>query len=241
MELTEEACIRPSQQEAIHAQLARLRISKTFERCDRLRELLDFLVDARLRGEKLTEAQIAQAVLGKGPDFDALIDPAVRVYAGRLRRRLEEYYAADGQEDSIRFAIAPGSYRINIRRDPGQACELFQVAILPCANLTGSPDGELTCRCLDEELLGAISGMYGVEVYWRGFGTKPFSAFDAIVDGSLRCDADRLRLSVRVLQDGGRVAASFSEDYALDAGLDQQTAVGMRVAEMIERLRASAA
>ena len=44
------------------------------------------------------------------PDFDAVIDPIVRVQAGRLRRSLERYYLLSGDTDAIRIELPKGSY-----------------------------------------------------------------------------------------------------------------------------------
>src|SRR5690606_33811963 len=42
--------------------------------------------------------------------FDAQNDPLVRVEAGRLRRRLAEYYADEGARDPIRIELPRGGY-----------------------------------------------------------------------------------------------------------------------------------
>jgi adenylate cyclase len=49
-------------------------------------------------------------VFGKPPEFDAQTDPLVRVEAGRLRRRLIEYYHGDGRDDSVRIALPKNGY-----------------------------------------------------------------------------------------------------------------------------------
>ena len=46
------------------------------------------------------------------PDFDAQTDPLVRVEAGRLRRRLIEYYADEGRDDPVRLELPRGSYSV---------------------------------------------------------------------------------------------------------------------------------
>jgi len=42
--------------------------------------------------------------------FDTRTDPIVRVEAGRLRRALEHYYAADGATDPVLIEIRRGHY-----------------------------------------------------------------------------------------------------------------------------------
>ncbi len=58
----------------------------------------------------LKQAAIAVEVFGRKPDFDAVIDPIVRVQAGRLRRSLERYYLLSGDIDAIRIELPKGSY-----------------------------------------------------------------------------------------------------------------------------------
>jgi tetratricopeptide (TPR) repeat protein len=64
----------------------------------------------------LKETQIAIAVFDRRADFDPLIDPIVRVEAGRLRLRLTEYFAGPGQNDKTFIEIAKGGYLPSFRR-----------------------------------------------------------------------------------------------------------------------------
>ena len=48
--------------------------------------------------------------LGRPADFDQKRDSIVRVEAHRLRKRLREYYEADGADHAIRIDIPPGQY-----------------------------------------------------------------------------------------------------------------------------------
>ena len=49
-------------------------------------------------------------MFGRKDDFDALLDPIVRIQAGRLRRSLERYYLLAGKADPIRIGLPKGSY-----------------------------------------------------------------------------------------------------------------------------------
>ena len=64
------------------------------------------------QGERLKGYTVAIEVFGRPPDFDAQSDPLVRVEAGRLRRRLIEYYADEGRADPVRIDLPRGSYSI---------------------------------------------------------------------------------------------------------------------------------
>jgi TolB-like protein len=51
-------------------------------------------------------------VFGRPADFDAQSDALVRVEAGRLRRRLVEYYASEGAADPVRIQLPRGTYAV---------------------------------------------------------------------------------------------------------------------------------
>ena len=62
------------------------------------------------RGERLKGYTIARKVFERPETFDPLVDPLVRVEAGRLRDKLREYYEAEGQNDPVRIELPKGSY-----------------------------------------------------------------------------------------------------------------------------------
>jgi adenylate cyclase len=64
------------------------------------------------QGERLKGYTVGIEVFGRPPDFDAQADPLVRVEAGRLRRRLVEYYANEGAANPVRIDLPRGSYSI---------------------------------------------------------------------------------------------------------------------------------
>jgi len=61
-------------------------------------------------GEQIKEYNIAVEALGRPADFDQKRDSIVRVEAHRLRKRLREYYEADGADHAIRIDIPSGQY-----------------------------------------------------------------------------------------------------------------------------------
>jgi hypothetical protein len=101
----------PSSDE-VRAALQRLIASEAFRASKQLAIFLRFVVEAKLRGEgrRIKEYTIAVEVLGRGEGFDGRFDPIVRVEAGRLRRALERYYAADGAKDPVLIDIPRGHY-----------------------------------------------------------------------------------------------------------------------------------
>ncbi len=59
---------------------------------------------------RITEHEIGMHVFGRGEDFDTREDNIVRNYARQLRKRLQEYYAAEGADDPVHIDIPRGGY-----------------------------------------------------------------------------------------------------------------------------------
>ena len=74
---------RPPPEDAVRAELARILASDIFSRSDRLTAFLTFIVEQTLEGQghTLKEHVLAMEVYGKGTDFEAAVDPIVRVDA----------------------------------------------------------------------------------------------------------------------------------------------------------------
>src|SRR6476620_11285111 len=96
----------------VREHLERVLRSPHFDGSARSREFLRYVVEEVLAGRAayLKQAAIAVEVFGRKPDFDAVIDPIVRVQAGRLRRSLERYYLLSGDAHAIRIELPKGSY-----------------------------------------------------------------------------------------------------------------------------------
>lgn len=103
----------PSEAE-VRVAVDRVLASRCFEQATRSSRFLRFVVEQTLtgQGERLKGYTIAIEVFGRPPDFDAQSDPLVRVEAGRLRRRLIEYYAGEGKNDPLRIDLPRGAYSI---------------------------------------------------------------------------------------------------------------------------------
>jgi TolB-like protein len=79
---------------------------------DRARRFLTYVVEEAVagRGDRIKAYSIATEVFGRGSNFDAQVDPVVRIEAGRLRRALEHYYLTAGRDDEIVITIPKGGY-----------------------------------------------------------------------------------------------------------------------------------
>ena len=121
--------------EKVLAQLARIVESGDFQASERLRDFLTFVVEETLagRGESIKAYTIALTVFGRGVDFDPMLDPIVRVEAGRLRKLLERYYFLH-PSDPVLIKIPRGNYiplfSLNVEAEettPGEGPKEFDV------------------------------------------------------------------------------------------------------------------
>jgi TolB-like protein len=105
-----------SDQKAIREQLVRILNSSPFQQSQRRQRFLEYLVNETLAGrsDRLKGYNIALEVFDRPETFDPILNPVVRIEAGRLREKLREYYDADGQRDPIRIDLPKGTYTPHI-------------------------------------------------------------------------------------------------------------------------------
>lgn len=120
----------PIATEEIRAQLDRVLASDIFRSAPQLSAFLSYVVEQALAGRagELKGYTIAVEAFGRSADFDPQSDPIVRVEAGRLRKALNLYFAADGVRDPVRIAIAVGAYVPSFTRLAMSGPELTAVA-----------------------------------------------------------------------------------------------------------------
>lgn len=70
--------------------------------------------------ERLTEVKIAVDVFGRTASFDRNQDAIARVEAHRLRKKLKQYYEAEGKKHPIHIELPPGSYVPVFRQVPAE-------------------------------------------------------------------------------------------------------------------------
>jgi hypothetical protein len=90
----------------------RVAASEEFRRSARLRDFLLFICKKTLQEppEEVHEQYIGCAVFGRRADYNSGDDNIVRVEARELRKRLEQYFAGRGKEESLEIRIPKGSY-----------------------------------------------------------------------------------------------------------------------------------
>ena len=112
----------------IQAQLERIVSSPGFAAAGRGTRFLRYVVEQTLagNGEALKEFSLGVEVFDRGETYDPRIDSSVRVEAGRLRTKLDEYYNGEGKLDEIRISLPRGGYvpqfaRLQVERPPQNA------------------------------------------------------------------------------------------------------------------------
>jgi hypothetical protein len=92
--------------------LERISGSGPFQKSKRLRDLLLFLGERSLQDPYCTlrEQEIGVEVFGRPPDYDTSHDTLVRVHVSQLRKKLHEYFLAEGRNELMVIEIPKGSY-----------------------------------------------------------------------------------------------------------------------------------
>lgn len=149
----------PAEQD-VRASLDLVLASERFSNSPRLSAFLRYVVNHTLAGktESLKEYSIAMDVFGRPASFDPRLDTIVRVQAGRLRKRLDEYYASANGTTQIRIDVPRGGYAAVFR--PLRAEELeAPEEIGASAGPPGASERKRrwwTGACLAGAVLGAV-------------------------------------------------------------------------------------
>src|SRR5262245_57257015 len=98
--------------EQTRAQLERILASAGFATADRLSRFLRYVVERSIAGEaaQLKEYVIGVEVFDRDERYDPRLDSIVRVEAGRLRTKIDEYYNGPGRADTLIIHLRRGSY-----------------------------------------------------------------------------------------------------------------------------------
>ncbi|MYM73065.1 hypothetical protein GTP56_12780 [Duganella sp. FT134W] len=200
--------------------------SPTFAKAPRMRQLLSFLIDAKLYGsaDQLSEYAIGLAVFRRDPRvYDTALDPVVRVQTGRLRERLADYYRAVGEPDLAEISIPTGGYEPQVVGPAGPAANGgLRLHLAPLRDLSRVSGSDAFLWGLEEELGARLYRTFGAAVMVQALQSGMHGGATATcyrVEGSLRVEAGRARACVRLVETGaGNIAwvAQFDCDGDLD-------------------------
>ena len=221
-----------SEQE-VRAELDRLLLSTIFLQSERLSRFLRFAIENALAGstELLKEYVIGTEVYDRKPPYHPSQDSIVRTEARRLRAKLKEYYETEGRENPVFIYFRPGTYVPLFRRNqtsagpaPGELVAEgglltkgvgVAVAVLPFVDLSNRPLSALCAQGLTDELIHNLARADGVRVIARPSLPQSVEAphdipslsqrlgINTVVEGTVREDYNRLRVTARVLGSDG--------------------------------------
>lgn len=109
----ESSClIDDAQKTAVLQELEAIQSSPFFRASKRSKQFLSYVVQHRLDGheEPLKERTIGQDLFQRPAGYSTGDDPVVRVQAGEVRRRLEQYYHATPSHSPVRIELPVGAY-----------------------------------------------------------------------------------------------------------------------------------
>jgi hypothetical protein len=102
----------PGNQTAQKELVERVASSRYIAKSARLRELLVYLCQRVLEesAAEIHEHEVGCKVFGRAADYDTTADNIVRVHASQLRKRLEQYFSAEGAGEPWMIEIPKGNY-----------------------------------------------------------------------------------------------------------------------------------
>jgi len=223
--------------EMVREEIDAILASARFRRSRRMSRFLSLLADRLTRGAAPpSEKEIASSVFDK-LDFDARVDPNVRVEARRLRRMLDAYNSGEGESDSVVIAMSPRGYTLNAsynskaRESANGSSTSRSVAVLPFVNLTHDPSRRGFCDGVTEEVFSALARVEDLKVASRTSASQFRGPRDvrrvgqelgveAVLEGSVRIENEAVRVTAHLSNaaDGFNV---WSETF--DTGPDQRT------------------
>jgi TolB-like protein len=212
----------------VSSELDKILSSSTFIRSKRLGRFLRFTVEQCLEGRQgaLKEYLVGVEVFNKLETFDPRIDSIVRVEARRLRSKLEKYYQTEGRDDNVIIQFRKGSY-------VPQILNREQAAALGCADGTGLKTGRKSiavsrfgnlgvdpvhshfCSGLTEDVISALTKVATLRVVARVTTNGEEPRADYILEGSVRKQSDRLRISAQLIDTADSMYI-WSETYERD-------------------------
>jgi TolB-like protein len=238
--LTYENC---SEQE-VRAELSRILQSPLFSQSERLGRFLRFTIDSVLaaKADSLKEYVIGTEVYDCKPPYHPSQDSIVRTEARRLRAELKEYYESEGREDPVFIYFRPGTYIPVFRRNEAAGAAPSSqssgdllikgsgvpVAVLPFADLSNRPLSSLCAQGVSDEITHHLALTDGIRVVSSASVTQLIAApYDIpslsqklgvlnIIEGTVREEHNRLRITARVLSSDGFQLSSHRFETAAE-------------------------
>jgi adenylate cyclase len=238
----------------IRAELKRILESPDFEASQRSKDFFRFVVEETLSGRShtLKGYTIATQVFGRGEEFDPVLDPIVRIEAGKLRRALERYYLRKIGQNPVRIAIPKGTnvpaFHEQIRLEPGKKSKAEEasevsfdrswpsVLVRPFQNLTGNSSKNYLGLGLAAEISSEISSFQELRVLLynpEGYGRRAEDqGVRFTIEGSIREDKAGIKLAVNLI-DTASNEHIWSDTYSSDLEVAKLIAFQEKIAQEI--------
>lgn len=162
------------------AHLKQIQNSDTFKGANRLQQFLGYVVEKYCKGsaDEIKQYTIGVEAFSLNENFDPQKDPIIRIMAGKVRRRLNEYYSTEGVNDEMIIEIPKGSYvPLIVNRDTEDQKLTFSehngegssntdtmlkksdltIAIVPFDNISGDQQLDYFGVGLSEEIASRLS------------------------------------------------------------------------------------
>ncbi len=177
----------------------------------------------------------------------------MRTEARRLRAKLKEYYESEGRENPVFIYFRPGTYVPLFRRNESRRRHKMiwsskangvAVAVLPFVDLSNRPLSSSCAQGVTEELIHNLTRTDGLRVIARPAAAEDIPELSqkfglrALIEGTVREDYNRLRITARVLgSDGFQMSSHRFETEAKGEDLvrvQEQTATAF-VSRVVRR------
>ena len=190
---------------SIREELVRVLSSPLFRNATRASRFLTHVVEQTLQGraEELKEYVLGLTVFDRSETFDPRIEPVVRVEAGRVRQKLTRYYQSQTVHGPVRIELPKGAYVPLFRKpsvadapEPESGDRPVTVAITRFTDNSDRTDQGYICEGIVDELTRGLTRIEGLQVFSAAARTWA----QLILEGSIRRDADRLRIGIRLIE-----------------------------------------
>lgn len=177
------------------------------------------------RAREISQHTIAEAVFGRGEEFDPATDPIVRIQAGRVRRSLDGYYRGEGKADPVDLQLPKGSYVPSFAERASAsghtksslAAETWSaILVLPFRNQSGREDIDYLADGLAYDLAAQLSRYAAWQVFLADpadsdASSRPATRFQ--VGGSIGLQGEDLCVRIHLV-DGSEGHVIWAREFA---------------------------
>lgn len=173
----------------VREQLERILASAPFLNSRRPSQFLRYVVQRKLSGgeDGIKEYLIGIEAFERPADYDPKIDPMVRIEAGRLRKKLAQYYAGPGAADPIVIELPKGGYVPVFHERPAQPrlVEIAPPTGIPAPHQEPPEETSPARSSTSWKMLAAAAVLLAVLIsgggYYRALQAKRLTEKDTIV------------------------------------------------------------